>query len=162
MRRKKNYKKLNIKKIVTLIVIIILIVVGMGIIFKKIDDREVKNKQQQELANAQKNYVTLEDGTQVNTSTKILEDKNVGTLVISNAQITRKNDITTIIADVKNTGKKNEGKFSVNITFLEKDGDKIASIIGYIREVKPGETLELVISGSYNFVDAYDFIIVKK
>lgn len=162
MKRKKNNKKLNVKKIVILIVTIILTVVIIGIIFKKIDDREARNQQQQELANAQKNYVTLEDGTQVNTSTKILEDKNVGTLVISNVQITRKNDITTIIADVKNTGTKNDGKFSVNVTFLEKDGDKITSIIGYIQEVKPGETLELVISGSYNFVDAYDFIIEKR
>jgi len=162
MRKKKSDKKINVKKIIILILVAIIAVIIVGIVFKKEDNREEVRKQQQQLAEAQRNYITLDDGTQVNTSKKIIEDKNIGTLVISNTQITRKKDITTVIADVKNTGTENAGKFSVNVTFIEKDGDEIASIVGYIQEVKPGDTLELIISGSYNFVDAYDFIIEKR
>lgn len=162
MRKQKDNKKINVKKIIILILAAIIAVIILGTVFKKEDNREAVRKQQQQLAEVQRNYTTLDDGTQVNTSKKIIEDKNIGTLVISNTQITRKNNITTVIADVKNTGTENAGKFSVNVTFIEKDGDEIANMVGYIQEVKPGETLDLVISGSHNFVDAYDFIIEKR
>lgn len=161
-KQKKNNKKLNVKRIVMLILIVIIAVVSIGLAFRQEDDREEKKQKEQQAIEANRNYQTLEDGTQVNISEKAMEDKSIDSLIITNAQITRKDGITTIIADVKNLSSENQGGFSVDLIFVEKDGDKIAKMVGYIEKLKPGETAELLVSGSYDFVDAYDYKIEKK
>lgn len=161
-KRKKSSKKLNVKRIVILILIVLIAVVSLGLAFKQDDDREAKEKEQQALVEANKNYQTLEDGTQVNISQKAMEDKSIDSLIVTNTQITRKNGITTIVADVKNNSTETQGGFSVNLIFMEKDGDKITQLVGYIEKLSPGATAELLVSGSYDFVDAYDYKIERK
>lgn len=161
-KRKKSSKKLNVKKIVILILVVLIAVISLGLAFKQEDDREAKEKEQQALVDANKNYETLDDGTQVNVSKKLMEDKSVESLIVTNPQITRKNGITTIVADVKNNSTENQGGFSVDLIFMEKDGDKITQLVGYIEKLSPGSSAELLVSGSYDFIDAYDYKIEKK
>ena len=55
-----------------------------------------------------------------------------------------------------------KSNFPVEIIILDKEGNEITRIGGYIDKVKAGEKVELNASATSDFANAYDFDIVKK
>lgn len=104
----------------------------------------------------------LSDGTRVNTSDKLAESKMIDGLEISNIRLTEKNNISKILATVKNGSNQTKGGYKIKITLVDKNSNTIKEIESYIDPVEPGETVTLNTSATEDFANAYDFTVTKK
>ena len=104
----------------------------------------------------------LEDGSKLNTSTKLNETKNVDGLEIGNIQLSMVGGETTLFADVKNNTGSDLGVTAIDIILLDKNEEEIVTIGGVIGDVKAGESVRLEASTTLDFANAYDFKVVIK
>jgi len=151
--------------IVSGIIIVLLLVIIIGATANKNNDTPVSPQVGEIGQNAQNggefSEVTL-DGTKVNTSDALSKTKKVDGLEISNIKLVEKNNVSQILADVKNPTSGTKGDFAVSIIVLDKSGKEIANIGGYIDKVNAGETVQLNASATVDFANAYDFKVEKK
>ncbi|MCI8396145.1 MAG: hypothetical protein HFJ52_00060 [Clostridia bacterium] len=102
--------------------------------------------------------------TKVMTTQKMAEVKQYSGFEISNVQFKVENNMIVIEANVKNnTGVDKKGEV-ININVLDKEGNKITSVGGYIDPVKAGESTPIystiLANGAENKV--YDIEITEK
>ena len=83
-------------------------------------------------------------------------------LDIKNIQLTCKNGITTLLADVLNNTNKDSEIKNINIKFLDENNKEIRTVNGYIPSLKIGETTKLNVSMSSNLIIAYDINFSEK
>ena len=96
---------------IAIILIIILLVVKNS---NKEEEPQQPLPQQQENVtnNVEEEYVNVQgDGTKVNISDKLAETKTIDGLEISNIQLTEKDNVSLILADVKNPTNETKGNF---------------------------------------------------
>ena len=147
--------------LIAVLVIAIVLIVGLAI------GRNIKKEKKEENNNVgqvqNEEYVeVLEDGTKVNTSNKLKENKKFGNLEISNISIEEKENETILEADVTNIGSNNEGDYAIYLLIKDDEGKEIKKIAGYINHIGPNEKTRLRIKTSYDFANAYDFEIEKQ
>ncbi len=108
------------------------------------------------------NYEVLEDGTKLNNSSKVNEDKAYNGLKFSNIQLTENGDLTSLVADVTNTTSTATSDFTmVDLTFYDEDGNSLGSTIGLIKPLAAGETTQLNASLTLDYANAYDLKITE-
>lgn len=162
MAKSKN-KGINvITIIVILILIIITVVVTRKIIAKNNKNEQVNNVTNQIENDTEKNVKVLEDGTKLNVSSKLNENKIVGDLVIKDIQLTYKDGVTNLLCNIQNISNKKTDIQNVNIILLDEQGETIYTMQGIIEEIEAGETKQFNTSITADFANAYDFKIVKK
>ena len=142
--------------ILFLIAIVVAIIV-MGAVKnnkgKKANEKEGENKV---------NYEVLEDGTKLNKSSKVNEDKTYNGLKFSNIQLTENGDLTSLVADVTNTTSTATSDFTmVDLTFYDESGNSLGSTIGLIKPLAAGETTQLNASLTLDYANAYDLKITE-
>ena len=162
------------KKIIIMLVVIVVIMIGILLILKGIPKSENNNKNEtekntieyednQEVNEFTEKYVEeLEDGTKLNISNKLNETKMLEGLKISNIQLTYKNGMSIIIADVENTTNGDIGLTPINLKLYDEQGNILETLDGLISEVKSGEKTQLNIGISSDYANAYDISIEKK
>lgn len=101
------------------------------------------------------------DGTIVNTSEKLKEQKeNIG-FTIKNINFVKRGNETILTARVtNNTGEAQEG-FLGQIVLLDKSGSKIGRIPAMITETESGESIDIETTITENYANAYDFRLEK-
>ena len=104
----------------------------------------------------------IDDGTKINVSPKLNQDTKINGLDIKNIQLTCKNGITTLLADIFNNTNKDSEIQHINIKLLDKENKEIRTVRGYIPALKIGETTKLNVSMSSNLITAYDIEFSKK
>lgn len=102
-----------------------------------------------------------EDMSMTNTSTKLSEPKKIGDIEIKDIKLETVNAVTTITATVLNNGTKADGDYMVKLRFLDDGGKQIIEIGAYINATEPGSTSLLSATTTLNFVNAYDFEVIK-
>lgn len=146
--------KIKIKIRVIHIVIIVIIVLAVSIIIS--NSKKSKNQEQDE------NFtIVSEDGTIINNSEKLKQDKEIDGMIMNKINIKSKNNETTLTANIQNITEETKGDYPVIIKIKDKDSKVIKQISGYINTVEPNETTVLRIKTSYDFANAYDFEIEK-
>ncbi len=162
-------RKLSIKKISIGIVILIIII---GVIVFAVNAFSSKNKNNgtnntsenvlEDISNTE--FVTvLSDGTKQNKSEKLKEVKtSVEGLEISNMMITQKDNLSTVVANVKNVSEKTINGQEVEIRILDKNENLIISFEGYINKINPNEEMVFSTQVTADFTNAYDYRIFKK
>ena len=146
----------------TIIVVLVIIIVGVSI--KKSGKQETAKTPEIGVVEENKveEFVEVKaDGTKVNTSNQLSKIKKIDGLEISNIKLTENGNVSQIIADVKNPTSSTLGDFAINITILDKAGNEIAVIGGYIDKVEAGKTVQLNASATVDFANAYDFKVSK-
>lgn len=133
------------------ILVIVLIVVNVN---KKGKDNSGNNT-------TEKYVEVLEDGTKLNTSNKLSKTKKINGLEITNIQLTTKDGMTVLLADVKNTTSSYKDMTSVTVKILDKSGKELTSLKGLIAPLEAGETTQLNIGVTSDYANAYDFEIVE-
>lgn len=141
--------------IISTIVIIIVILVGLALIF--FDKKENTEDEVVESAPIKE----LEDGTKLNTRTTLNEAKSVNGLLISNIQLTEKDGLTTLLANVTNKTEKRTEFKRLKITFLDENGNEISSATAFLNPLEVGESTQLNASATSNYINAYDFKVVE-
>ena len=165
-RKEKQKKKNKGLKLIVVFIVLILITLGIVVIVKNINkpDTQEQNEnvmQEQEQQVYEENVQILTDGTKLNVSEKLNENKNLDNLEIQNIQLTYRNGVTNILADVVNNGSSDFENTKIDITLLDKEGNTVYKIRGIIEETPVGETSKLNTSITADFVNAYDFTITK-
>ena len=160
MKSKSNQKGITLIALVLIIVgVVVLVGILLNVVFKK--DKTPNNPQvgienKQEEVNNEFVY-EMEDGSKLNVSEELQKEKKVGNLKVSNIQLKETKGITTLLADVENTGKTESAERMLKIEVIDKNGKEIATIRCPIDPVKPGEKVQLNTSITANIANAYDF-----
>ena len=155
---KKNRKKSRkIRSTICGIIIIIVLIGLLKIVFKKDTKNTEDSENEFTLYNSSiADYVKEnENGTKINLSPKINQDMKLNELDIKNIQLTCKNGITTLLADVSNNTNKDSEMKNINIQLLDENNKEIRTVSGYIPALKIGETTKLNVSMSSNLIIAY-------
>ena len=143
-------------------ILILLVILIIAIIIFAVN----KNKKDENTAegnNVVEEFVqVLEDGTRLNTSTKLNEMKKFEGLEFGNIQLTNLNGQSVLLADVKNTTSAETGLMLVNVTLIDKNGNELGTVGGIISPLKPGESKQFNTSMTIDYANAYDFKITKK
>ena len=151
-------KTKEIKGLLILVIVSIVVIIGIWLLTRNnnknnVIDETVKNS---ELIQVQ------EDGSKINTSEKVKETREIEGIKIENIRITEKNGQTMLIADLTNKTEAQKERFLVNIIIYDKQGNEMGTIPGVIGEMQAGETIEMQAGITEDYINAYDFKIVKK
>ena len=144
-----------------LIIIAIAIITTLAIITNR-KGKEVNNDATEENKVVEEFVQVLEDGTKLNTSTKLSETKIVDGLKIGNIQLTMQNGQSVLLADAENDTGKDIEIMLLDIILLDKNGNELTTIAGIIGNLKAGEKQQLNSSVTSDYANAYDFRVVIK
>ena len=148
--------------LVAVLLIAIFLIVGL-IKSRDVVKEEIKQNENKIEQVRNEEYVEiLDDGTKVNTSNKLRENKQFNGLKISNITIEEKENETILEAEITNTTSKTQGDYPIYLKIKDDKGKEIKKIAGYINNIEPNEKTKLKIKTSYDFANAYDFEIEKQ
>lgn len=143
-------------------VLVIAVVLIVGLSRSKKTEEPVKNNEVEQVQKEEAYVEVLEDGSKVNTSNKLKENKEFNGLEISNIEIVEKDNETILEADVTNQTNEAQGDYGIYLKIKDDKGNEIKKIAGYINYMGAKEKTRLSIKTSYDFANAYDFEIEKQ
>ena len=143
-------------------VLVIAVVLIIGLSRSKKTEEPVKNNEVEQVQKEEAYVEVLEDGSKVNTSNKLKENKEFNGLEISNIEIVEKDNETILEADIKNQTNEAQGDYGIYLKIKDDKGNEIKKIAGYINYMGAKEKTRLSIKTSYDFANAYDFEIEKQ
>lgn len=160
------------KKIVKIAIIIILVVI-IGVIAyliipkdnkntsKVVEDSTIEEGQQQysqiNLENTEN--AKVENGQKINTSEKLLQEKNIDGIVIKDIKLVAQNGTTSFTATVQNNTSKKIDARKITIQFKNKEDIVYASLNSYLGDIEIGKTGNINASTTQDLANAYDFTI---
>ena len=162
-----NKEKRFLTLIKILIFIVIVVVIGIIVINKKKDEplhNEVVNNTNTNTNKIDNNiyYKELDDGTKVNISPKLNEEKMYNGLKFYNFSLFSKDGMTYLIADVINTQSLDLSDYTnIDITFYDGNNNKLESVNGVIIPLKASESTQLKVSLMFDYSNAYDLKITE-
>ena len=162
--QKKGMKKNEKIVIAVLLIITIILIVILCARNSKNNDESTTSTSSSSISEdtTENEYVTLlDDGTKLNTSTKLNETKTLGGLEITDIQLTESNNMTQLLATVTNTSDETDGDFLATLTLVDESGETLIELKAYIPELDPGEDTQLNTSAGFDYSEAYDFVISK-
>ena len=155
MANKHAKRRKELKVIVAFTVVFIIVLIAIII--------NVNKKDAQPTSTEDESYVQeMDDGISINKSTKLNEAKLVNGLLISNIQLTEKDGMTTLLADVTNKTDQNTELKKLKIVLLDESGNEIATMMAFVNAINAGETAQLNASTTSNYIRAYDFKVVEE
>ena len=147
------------KRMILIIVIVGVVIIGGILIWKNSAKNNNSNAEQQE----QEKYVeVLDDGTKMNISSALKQNKTFDGYEMSNIQLTHEKGATRVIATVTNTTNNDKDLTNVELTLVDEKGNKLKTITGLISPVKAGESKQINLASSTDYANAYDFTITVK
>ena len=153
--------KKNNKKIIIILVIAVILIIAVVAIYLINKRRSLGEKES--VQNEVESYVQeVEDGVKLNTSTAMNTSKTLGNLLITNIQLTNRSGMTNLLAEVVNNSEETTPLKTVEITLLSYDGEELVKLNGVINSLEPGESTQLNIATTSNYITAYDFRIEEK
>ena len=144
-----------------LILVAIAIITTLAIIANR-KGKEVNSDSTEEDKVVEEFVQVLEDGTKLNTSTKLSETKTVDGLKIGNIQLTMQNGQSVLLADAENDTGKDIDIMLLDIILLDKNENELTTIAGIVGDLKAGEKQQLNSSVTSDYANAYDFRVVIK
>lgn len=154
-------KKKEKRGLLILILVAIAIITTLAIITNR-KGKEVNSDSTEENKVVEEFVQVLEDGTKLNTSTKLSETKTVDGLKIGNIQLTMQKGQSVLLADAENNTGKDIDIMLLDIILLDKNGNELTTIAGIIGNLKAGEKQQLNSSVTSDYANAYDFRVVIK
>lgn len=173
MKKEKNKKDLKKIKKNILIILLVIIVLIIGIIFinKKRNIKENEQTITQEETNEfnvnlidmnNTENAEIKDGIKENNSQKLLAEREVQELQITDIRLKAENGISNFTATVKNNTGKDYPGGEIIIKFINKDGSPYAELEAYMPDVKNGGTNTIDASTTADIANAYDYTIEVK
>ena len=142
--------------IIGLLVVLVIVILISIIVNKNKDEIEKNNIIDEEFVEI------LDDGTKLNTSNRLKEAKMIDGMEITDFQLTESNNVTLLLGTITNKSDEVKGDYPVSIKILDKQGNEIITVGGYIGELQPGQSTQLNCSATFDYANAYDFEITKK
>lgn len=154
--------KKNEKRMIAILVLITVVVAVVWVVRNRVSKNQTtENGIAVAGEQAGVNSELLEDGTKLNNSNKLEEKKTFEGLELSGFQLTEKDNVSTLLGTVKNTGSSATSSQVLKLTFVDKDGEELATIDALVSELQPGDSTQLNTSATMDLSDAYDFTVSK-
>ena len=152
------------KKGIFILIIISIIIIGIITIYTLVRNKNIPSSEDVvDTSKVKEEYVEmLNDGTKLNTSSKLSKEKKLGDLKITNIQLTNKNGISVLLADVENTGSIATEEKLVSISMVDNEGKEIKKLTGLIVALEPGAKTQLNVQVTSDYSNVYDFVIEEK
>lgn len=155
--------KKNEKIFIGILVTITIIAIVICIAVTKNKNNNDNTTDEGEEALEEKFVQMVDEATKLNISSKLNEAKTVNGIEIKNIQLTYRNGMTVLLADVtNNSGKDLTDVTDVDITLLGENNEEIITAGALISPTKAGETTQLNTSITMDYVNAYDFKVTIK
>ncbi len=152
---KKN-EKIFVGVLIVILIIVIMIARGRKSNQGQADvELPVENEVKEEFVEV------LEDGTRLNKSEVLNQDRKLGNLSFTNIQLTNANGQSILLADVTNTGTTATEMQLVDIIILDKNGNELGTVGGVIIPLQPGQSTQFNSGTQNDYANAYDFKIVE-
>lgn len=147
--------KVNVKRVRLLVAVAIIAIIIIALIVKGNKDEEGKTAVDSNNSNGE---TTVIEGR------KLAEVKKYEGLEVSNVKFEIDGTTTLLTADIRNSTSSNIDGQWININVLDKEGNRLTSIGGYIDAMEAGETIPLSSSILSNGKDtnAYDIEITPE
>ena len=155
-------KKKEKKRLLILIVVAIIIILVLFIVRAVLKNNQSDNQQNPPSASEESGseYTALySDGSKLNVSSKLKENKSYQSVTISNIQLTTVNGLNRLLANVTNNSSTSTDAQDISIVFIDNQGNTIATVPGVIPALNAGETAQLNASTTKDIINAYDFRI---
>ncbi len=147
-------------KTIYIILLIIILVIILFIVKQNRKDNNV-NTIEQEASQGQL-VQELENGTKLNISSKLNEEKETDGLKFTNIELTQQNKQTVLLADVTNISENATELKLVDVVFLDREGNEIITVGGIISPLESGEKTQFNTSMTLDYTNVYDFKIIMK
>ena len=154
--------KNNEKKGIAILIIVAIIIIGIIFFATRGKKEEVVKNTTENSAPTEEFVQVLEDGSKLNTSTKLSETKKVNGIEFGNIQLTMQNGQSVLLANVKNTTTVTTELTAVDVTLLDKEGNIIVKVGGLIAPLEAGEEAQFNTSMTLDYANAYDFKVEMK
>lgn len=157
--------KINKNQVIRIIILLIVIIIGIVICISLLNlKQDINNNVTGNDTDEEKeSYVEeIENGIKINKSNKLNEAKSVDGLLITNIQLTTKDGMTTLLADVSNNSAQKSNLKMIEIILLDKDGKELTRVNGIIDELEVNEKTQLNIAMTSDYIEAYDFKVEVK
>ena len=146
-------------KKIWIIVIAIIILIVIGIIVAFIVKRNQESEGGETSETGEEFVQVLDDGSKINTSSKLEETKTLNGLEFTNMKLTTIDNMTVLSATVTNTTDEPIDSTEVNLILLDKDGNEIDTIVSTISSIEAGASTEISAGITADYSNAYDFRI---
>lgn len=161
--------KSNEKRGILILILVAIIIIGIMFAVtrgSKDTNQNINNEENIELSQVDPSRgeftKTESDGTVVNTSDKLKEDKVEAGFEISNINYTEKDGHTVLEADVTNMTGSSQSAFMAEIVLLDKEGKEQGRIPVAIPDTQTGETICVQAGINDQYANAYNFKLEKK
>lgn len=154
------------KKKIALIMLAIVIVIIVVIIVINVNNKEEKTIENTEEMlineNGEKYVEILEDGSKINTSSKLSENRKIKGMTLTDIKLIYENNVTILQAKVINETNKDIKLTPVVIKLFDDQGNELQELEGLISPVKAGESVLFTALASADYANSYDFTITIK
>lgn len=161
--------KSNEKRGILILILVVIIIIGIMFAVtrgSKDTNPNINNEENIELSQVDPSRgeftKTESDGTVVNTSDKLKEDKVESGFEISKINYTEKDGHTVLEADVTNMTGSSQSAFMADIVLLDKEGKEQGRIPVAIPDTQTGETICVQAGINDQYANAYNFKLEKK
>lgn len=161
--------KSNEKRGILILILVAIIIIGIMFAVtrgSKDTNQNINNEENIELSQVDPSRgeftKTESDGTVVNTSDKLKEDKVESGFEISKINYTEKDGHTVLEADVTNMTGSSQSAFMADIVLLDKEGKEQGRIPVAIPDTQTGETICVQAGINDQYANAYNFKLEKK
>ena len=165
---KKEVKKKGMKRnekiviaVLLIITIILIVILHMRNSSNNSSDETIETSSESVVVEDGGYVRTYSDGTKLNMSEALNEDKEIDGIEITDIQLTESDNITQLLATLTNTSDETQGGYSVTLTLVDEDGEELTEMKAYIPELEPNGSTQLNTSIGFDYSDAYDFVISK-
>ena len=148
-------------------IVCVILVLSLMWMFKRKNNAPQQNQENISVNEAQITEVDdytgkLSDGSKINTNAKMNQPMTLGNLQVDNVRLTLKNGITTFRANVTNNGDSKTELKNVKVILLNENGEELVSVNGIIPELEKGNSQELVVSVTSDYLKASGYKIVEE
>ena len=160
----------NKKILIILITLLVVIGIILGIYFLTQNNKTptpenttITNTPKESQITQVETYIgKLNDGTLINTNAKMNAPSTLGDLALSNIRLTLKNGITTFKATVVNNGSNATNLKNVELKLFNDNNEELVKATGLIDSLQPGESKDLTISITSDYIHASGYSLVEK
>ena len=154
----------NEKIVIGILIVITIIVIIFAVNRKGLNKAPVENitgNTQTENRVEQEFVEEIGGGVSVNTSNKIKEVKKFEGLEIKEVQMYKSGNTTQVVGKITNTTEKTIPFQMLKLKIVDKEGKEIITVALAVKELTAGESTQLSTSATFDYVNAYDYIIQK-
>lgn len=161
--QKKVEREITNRDVLFIFIIAIVVIIALySMVYAYNKNREkAKEENVDDKPKSQEFVVTNERGNLQNSSKELNNEKTYAGIVFKNVKLVKNNNTCIYSATVENKSGNEHSKEIVRLIFTDKNGNEIATLKAFIKDLKNGQTDNIISSVETDIINAYSYRIEK-